>query len=148
VSDSLRNDDFLASYDVRYDPNFGLNSDIAACRRRAIKRHCISFEGALNYLFDTAGIDKVKASVLERNQVTLKYLLKLGWQIDPIPAHKVKSSLDGAMLEVLSLSFTREAFCSWKQSNVGQRILARINSAESARAAQATATNVKAAASD
>jgi hypothetical protein len=35
----LGNCDLLASYDVRYGPNFGLDSDIAACRSRAINRH-------------------------------------------------------------------------------------------------------------
>jgi len=107
-----------------------------------------TFVPTLNYLFDVAGVNKVKASVLQRNHVTLNYLLKAGWQIDQVPEHKVKSSLDGTMLGVVSVSYTREAYRTWKQSNVGRRILARINSAESARAAHAPVMNVKTAASE
>ena len=47
------------------------------------------FVPVLDFLFDTVGIERVKASILLRNQLTLRYLLKLGWQKDETPGTPV-----------------------------------------------------------
>lgn len=89
------------------------------------------FVPMLDYLFDTVRLDKVKASILMRNQVTMRFLLKLGWQIDHTN-NRVKSNLDGTMLDMCTISYTREAYRAYKQTNVGKRILQRLSGAHGA----------------
>ena len=88
------------------------------------------FVPLLDFLFDTVGVENVSASILERNQVTLSYLLKLGWQIDQAPEGQIKSNLDGTMLGLRSVSWTREAYRAFRLTDIGKRILARLSSAE------------------
>jgi RimJ/RimL family protein N-acetyltransferase len=86
----------------------------------------------LDYLFDTVGLEKVRASILRRNQVTMRYLLKLGWQLDE-SKNRIKSNSDD-MLDMCLVSYTREAFRVFKQSKLGQRILQRLKQAQRAAA--------------
>jgi RimJ/RimL family protein N-acetyltransferase len=86
----------------------------------------------LDYLFDTVGLEKVRASILRRNQVTMRYLLKLGWQLDE-SKNRIKSNSDD-MLDMCLVSYTREAFRIFKQSKLGQRILQRLKQAQRAAA--------------
>jgi RimJ/RimL family protein N-acetyltransferase len=86
------------------------------------------FVPLLGFLFDTAGVQKVKASVLERNQLTLRYLLKLGWQLDPMPETPVRSHTDGTSLGRRSVSWTRDGYVAWLASAIGKRVLQRLAS--------------------
>jgi RimJ/RimL family protein N-acetyltransferase len=98
------------------------------------------FVPLLDFLFDKEGIDRVKASVLRRNQVTLRYLLRLGWQIDPAQETKVRSKSDSALLDVISVSWTRDGYRAFKQTRIGKRILERLARAERAPSRPSTRT--------
>ena len=84
------------------------------------------FVPMLDFLFDTVGIGRVRASILDRNQVTLNYLLKMGWQKDPTPETPIKSYSDGVPLERWSVSWTRDAYKGFRQTPIGRRILQRL----------------------
>jgi RimJ/RimL family protein N-acetyltransferase len=86
------------------------------------------FIALLDFLFDTVGVKRVRASVLERNRVTLDYLLKLGWQKDETPGAPVKSVTDGSPLGTCTVSWTREGFKAWLQTPIGSRIRRRLSS--------------------
>ena len=92
------------------------------------------FMSTLDYLFDTVGINKLTASVLTRNEVSIRYLLKAGWQLDQTPRQQVKSTSDGTMLDVCSFSLARDAWRTWKETKLAKRIMQRIRSAERAAA--------------
>jgi RimJ/RimL family protein N-acetyltransferase len=92
------------------------------------------FVPLLDYLFDAADIEKVKASVLRRNQVTFDYLRKLGWTVDEGADRQVKSASDGAPLGVCTMTYSREAYRTFQQSALGRRILLRRAKAEQSRA--------------
>ena len=55
-----------------------------------------AFVSTLDCLFDKEGITRVRASVLARNNLTLQYLLKIGWELDEAAAGQIKSSADGS----------------------------------------------------
>ena len=82
----------------------------------------------IDYLFDTAGLAKVKASILRRNQVTRDYLGRLGWQVEPVREPPVRSHADGSLLELDLVSYTREAYRDFRATALGQRILRRLKS--------------------
>jgi RimJ/RimL family protein N-acetyltransferase len=88
------------------------------------------FVPLLGFLFDTVGIQRVRASILLRNQITLRYLLKLGWQKDETPESPVKSNVDGSLLDRCSVSWTRDGYRAFLQTGAGNRILQRLASAE------------------
>ena len=90
------------------------------------------FVALLDFLFDKLEVKRVRASVLERNQLTLAYLLKLGWQKDDAPGAPVKSATDGAPLGTCTVSWTREGYKAYRLTPIGSRILRRLTSAESA----------------
>ena len=73
------------------------------------------------------GIDRVRASILDRNRLTLTYLLKLGWQQDPDPEAPVKSYSDGTPLERWSVSWTRDGYRASGPTPIGRRILQRLS---------------------
>jgi RimJ/RimL family protein N-acetyltransferase len=83
----------------------------------------VVFIPALAYLFDTVGVARVRASVLDRNRLTLTYLLKLGWQKDPTPEPPIKSHTDGTLLERWSVSWTREGYLAFLQTPLGKRVM-------------------------
>ena len=88
------------------------------------------FVALLDFLFDKVGVRRVRASVLLRNDVTLAYLLKLGWQRDERPGAPVRSVADGSPLETCTVSWTREGYQAYRQTPIGSRILRRLSSAE------------------
>jgi RimJ/RimL family protein N-acetyltransferase len=88
------------------------------------------FVPILDFLFDTVGIEKVRASILLRNQVTLSYLLKLGWQKEDTPQTPVPSYADGTLLDRCMVSWTRDAYRAFRQTALGSRILKRLAAAE------------------
>ena len=90
------------------------------------------FVALLDFLFDTVGVNRVRASVLLRNDVTLAYLLKLGWQKDETPGATVRSIADGSPLETCTVSWTREGYQAYRLTPIGSRILRRLSSAEKA----------------
>jgi RimJ/RimL family protein N-acetyltransferase len=92
------------------------------------------FVALLDFLFDKVGLRRVRASVLLRNDATLAYLLKLGWQKDATPGAPVKSVADGSPLETCTVSWTREGYQAYRQTPIGSRILRRLSSAENAAA--------------
>ena len=91
------------------------------------------FVPLLDFLFDTAGIDRIRASILDRNRLTLSYLLKMGWQQDPEPEAPVKSFGDGTPLERWSVSWTRDGYRSFRTTALGRRILQRLQAERPAR---------------
>ena len=91
-----------------------------------------AFVSTLDFLFDQEGMARVRASVLERNQLTLHYLLRMGWQLDEVAAGQIKSSGDGSMLEVKSVVWTRESYRAFRLTRLGKRILRRLADAEKA----------------
>jgi RimJ/RimL family protein N-acetyltransferase len=88
------------------------------------------FVPLLDFLFDKAGIEKVRASVLERNQVTLSYLLKMGWKREEAPQAPLRSQADGTLLDSCVMSWTREAYHAFRQTTLGSRILNRLAAME------------------
>jgi RimJ/RimL family protein N-acetyltransferase len=84
------------------------------------------FVPILDFLFDTVGIGKVKASILLRNQVTLGYLLKLGWQKENTEQAPVRSYADNTLLDRCMVSWTRDAYRAFRQTALGSRILQRL----------------------
>ena len=84
----------------------------------------------LDYLFDKVGVDKVKASILQRNEVTLQYLLKLGWQLEPGSETQVKSNTDGTTLGLCTISYSRDAYRVFRQTALGKRLLRRLSAAK------------------
>ena len=88
------------------------------------------FVALLEFLFDQVGVKRVRASVLERNDATLAYLLKLGWQKDEAPGVPVKSVTDGSVLGTCTVSWTRDGYKAYLQTPIGSRILRRLQSAE------------------
>jgi RimJ/RimL family protein N-acetyltransferase len=88
------------------------------------------FVPALTFLFDTVGISRVKASVLGRNDTTITYLRKLGWQKDPTPEAPIRSNADGTLLERWSLSWTREAYLAYQQTPIGKRVMRRVSNTD------------------
>ena len=90
------------------------------------------FVPLLDFLFDTVGIEKVRASILLRNRVTLDYLLKLGWAREAAPQAPVRSYADGALLDRCMVSWTRDAYRAFRQTRLGSRILQRLAAAERA----------------
>jgi RimJ/RimL family protein N-acetyltransferase len=88
------------------------------------------FVALLDFLFDTVGVERVRASVLLRNEGTLAYLLKLGWQKDEAPAAPLRSVADGSPLQTCMVSWTREGYKAYRQTAIGSRILRRLSSAE------------------
>jgi RimJ/RimL family protein N-acetyltransferase len=89
-----------------------------------------AFVSTLDYLFDTEGMARVRASVLERNQLTLQYLLKMGWQPDPSVEGQIQSNADGTMLSVRSVVWSRESYRAFRLTKLGKRILRRLSDAE------------------
>ena len=85
------------------------------------------FVPLLDFLFNTTDIDRVRASILDRNRLTLTYLLKMGWQRDPVPETPVKSYSDGTPLERWSVSWTRDGYDSFLMTPIGRRILQRLS---------------------
>jgi RimJ/RimL family protein N-acetyltransferase len=88
------------------------------------------FVALLDFLFDKIRVRRVRASVLLRNDATLAYLLKLGWQKDETPGAPVKSVADGSALETCTVSWTREGYQAYRLTPIGSRILRCLSSAE------------------
>jgi RimJ/RimL family protein N-acetyltransferase len=86
------------------------------------------FVPLLDYLFDTLALERVTAKILDRNQETLRYLLRLGWQRDPVPETAVRSQLDGTTLQRWSVSWTRDGYRTFRTTELGRRLLRRISS--------------------
>ena len=87
------------------------------------------FVPILDFLFDTVGIGKVKASILLRNQVTLGYLLKLGWQREIAEQAPVRSYADGVYASGGTLK-PADAYRAFRQTALGNRILQRLTAME------------------
>src|ERR1700753_1055247 len=90
------------------------------------------FVALLDFLFNTIGVERVRASVLLRNRLTLDYLLKLGWLRDETPPAPLRSMTDGSMLETCILSWTRDGYYAFLRTPIGSRILRRVSKGVSA----------------
>jgi RimJ/RimL family protein N-acetyltransferase len=117
--------------DIDYAANHALvNAVIGEPEHRNRGATTDIFVPTLDYLFDKVGVDKVKASILQRNEITLDYLLKLGWQVEPASETQTKSKSDGALLGMCTISYGRDAYRAFRQTNIGRRILRRLAAAE------------------
>jgi RimJ/RimL family protein N-acetyltransferase len=115
---------------IRFDIDYAANeamvsAAVGEAEHRNSGATTVVFIPALAWLFDTVGVAKVKASVLDRNDTTLTYLLKLGWQKDPTPESPVRSNTNGALLARWSVSWTREGYDAFLASPIGKRMLRR-----------------------
>lgn len=90
-----------------------------------------TFIPLLKFVFDTIKLSRVRAFVLERNQTTIGYLLKLGWTLDPEPEKPVRSHTDGSQLILRRMTWDRPGFQTWLSSPLGQRIVQRMEAAQS-----------------
>jgi RimJ/RimL family protein N-acetyltransferase len=90
------------------------------------------FVALLDFLFNTVGVKRARASILGRNQVTLAYLLKLGWRREEMPGLPVRSVTDGSSLETCMLSWTRDGYYAFRKTPAGTRILRRTSRAANA----------------
>jgi RimJ/RimL family protein N-acetyltransferase len=88
------------------------------------------FVPILDFLFDTVKIEKVRASILLRNRVTVDYLLKLGWTKEAAQEEPVRSYADGTLLDRCMVSWTRDAYRAFRQTRLGSRILQRLAASE------------------
>lgn len=116
--------------DLDYAASEALVSVIVEREHRGKGVQANVFMSTLDYLFETAGVKILRASILERNTVSMHYLLKAGWQLDQTPRQEIKSTTDGSMLGVHSMSLTRDAWHTWKKTDLAKRILRRIRSVE------------------
>lgn len=91
------------------------------------------FVPLLDYLFGTAGINRVKATVLKRNDITLAYLQRLGWQLETVQPSPQRSNADGSSLDLCAVSWTREGYRTFRETGLGQRILRRLAAAKDSR---------------
>jgi RimJ/RimL family protein N-acetyltransferase len=91
------------------------------------------FVALLDFLFDEADVERVRASVLLRNEGTLAYLLKMGWTLDEGSEQQVRSLADGSELATCVVSWTRDGYQAFRRTPLGSRILRRLASAEAAR---------------
>jgi RimJ/RimL family protein N-acetyltransferase len=78
-----------------------------------------------DYVFEETETRKLTASTLARNELIKSYLIGAGWQLDRTH-EQIKSTSDGAMLDLCSFSITREGWRAWKETNSAKRILRRI----------------------
>jgi RimJ/RimL family protein N-acetyltransferase len=117
--------------DIDYQHNDALvNAVIGEAAHRNAGATTVVFVPLLDYLFDTVGLDKVKASVLRRNQATRDYLARLGWQTEPTQQPPVRSHADGSLLEMDLVSYTKVAYREFRQTGLGRRILRRLAAAK------------------
>jgi RimJ/RimL family protein N-acetyltransferase len=98
------------------------------------------FVPLLDFIFYELGLEKVRAPILKRNQITLQYLLKLGWEIDEGSETQVRSKTDGALLGVMSVSWTADGYRAFRRTRAGKRILQRIFDAERGRTSRPPAS--------
>jgi RimJ/RimL family protein N-acetyltransferase len=68
-----------------------------------------------DFVFETLGLNTMLGTALASNRPMIRYLLKSGWTLDKTAARHVKSTTDGAMLDLCYLSITRAAWRAWKQ---------------------------------
>ena len=83
------------------------------------------FEGLLNYLFNERRLDRVVASVLERNSQTRRYLARLGW------AEEGGGHSGGPQpLNTVRMSVSRAQYECFRASPLGQRLIGSIRAAQ------------------
>lgn len=76
----------------------------------------------MQHLFAALKLDRINASVLERNTMTMNYMLKLGWQPGEGPATVMPSRTDGTSLTCRNLVWTADAFRTFMNTPLGQRL--------------------------
>jgi RimJ/RimL family protein N-acetyltransferase len=79
------------------------------------------FIPALNYGFND-GINPMMASVLRKNVLLRKFLIKTGWKQSP-GIRTVRSNIDGSSLEVLIFLLSRKDWEAWKQTDRAKRVV-------------------------
>ena len=82
----------------------------------------------IQHLFTALKLERINASVLERNTMTMDYMLKLGWQRDDGPATTMPSQTDGTALTCRHLVWTADAFRAFMATPLGQRLRRQIES--------------------
>jgi RimJ/RimL family protein N-acetyltransferase len=103
-----------------------INAVIGEKKHRNAGATVNTFIPLMKFVFDDLELKRVRVSVLERNQTTLQYLLKLGWELDPEPESPVRSHSDGALLVRRSMSWTRDGVQTWLNGALGRRIVQRM----------------------
>ncbi|MCK1736320.1 GNAT family N-acetyltransferase [Bradyrhizobium sp. 138] len=89
-----------------------------------------AFVPLLRFVFDGLELSRIHAFVLERNQTTIGYLLKLGWTLDPGLEKPVRSHTDGSLLVLRRMTWDRPGFQAYQNTRIGQRIMKRLEAAQ------------------
>jgi RimJ/RimL family protein N-acetyltransferase len=71
-----------------------------------------------DYLFKQFDIKVMRATVLARNHVMTRILLKTGFILDQTVKNYVKSKSDDSMLDLCMFSLTQDAWNSWKKTQL------------------------------
>ena len=73
----------------------------------------------IDYFFKNPNLKAIKASVLARNKIVLHYMLAIGWKLDDGPVRQIRSTSDGSLIGLHTLTLSREAWQSWRGQNAG-----------------------------
>ena len=68
----------------------------------------------IDYFFRNPNLNAIKANVLARNTIVLGFMTAMGWEFDHAPAKHTRSATDNSMLEVRTLTLSREAWSAWR----------------------------------
>jgi RimJ/RimL family protein N-acetyltransferase len=71
----------------------------------------------IDYFFRNPNLNAIKANVLARNNIVLGFMTAMGWQFDSVPPQQIRSATDNSMLEVRTLTLSREAWSAWRGQN-------------------------------
>jgi len=72
----------------------------------------------IDYFFRNPNLNAIKANVLARNNIVLQFMTAMGWRFDPAPSRQIRSASDNSMLEVQTLTLSREAWSAWRGQNL------------------------------
>jgi len=114
-------------FDIDYERGEALiNAIIGEPKHRNSGATVLTGIPAIQHLITVLKLDRINASVLERNTMTMNYMLKLGWQPNDAPATAMPSQADGTPLNCRSLVWTADAFRTFMNTPLGQRIQRQI----------------------
>lgn len=66
------------------------------------------------YLFETLGLETMKANALAHNHIIINSLVKDGWKVDKILKDHLTSHVDGSKLDLWVMSLSRD---TWRARN-------------------------------
>jgi RimJ/RimL family protein N-acetyltransferase len=94
----------------------------------------------LDYCFERAGLARMTASTLQRNQSIVRFLRHSGWTLDAAKRQQVTSAADGGALDLCTFTLTRDAWRAYTATATAQRMLRRMRRVSGGAAANSEAT--------